>query len=103
MANDRKVSTWAVNKGLAREILRHREDRRRLMARVLMLVLGFMVGGLWVIDGWLLASVWRFLIWWGGCAVFTCLLLVLALYDLLAVIREERGRSGETDDSRKED
>ncbi|MCF7734234.1 MAG: hypothetical protein K9N23_21305 [Akkermansiaceae bacterium] len=103
MAKDRKVSSWAVNKGLAREILNHRGDRRRLMARVLMGVLGFMVGGLWVLDGWLMASVWRFLIWWGGCAVFTCLLLLLALYDLLAVIREERGRISKTDDSQKED
>lgn len=103
MEKDRKTSGWEVNKGLAREILRDRGDRRRLIARVLMLVLGFMVGGLWVIDGWLLASVWRFLIWWGGCAVFTCLLLLLACYDLLAVIREERDRIGGADDSRKED
>ena len=34
---------------------------------------------------------WMFLLWWGGCAMVTCLVLMFALYDALAVIREERG------------
>lgn len=101
MANDRKASSWAVSKGLAGEILRHRGDRRRFMARVLMLVLALLAGGLWVIDGWLTANVWRFLLWWGACAALTGFLLLLACYDLLAVIREERELAGKTDD--KED
>ena len=90
MASDPKTTSWAVSKGLAREILRHRGDRRRIMARMLALVLAFMVGGLWVINDWLTANVWRFLLWWGACAALTGFLLLFACYDLLAVIREER-------------
>ena len=56
------------------------------MARVLALVLALMVGGLWVINGWLMANVWRFLLWWGACAALTGFLLLFACYDLLAVI-----------------
>lgn len=82
--------SWEVSKGLAGEILRQRGDRRRMMARLLVLLLGVLGLGLWVINGWLAHSVWRFLIWWGGCALLTCWLLLLALYDALAVVREER-------------
>lgn len=92
MTHRRKVSTWEVNKGLAREILRHRGDRRRMLAWLLSTVLGLMVGGLWVIDAWLAAGIWRFLLWWGACGFLTFLLLLAALYDCLAVIREERDR-----------
>lgn len=95
MEGNRKVSSWAVCKGLAGEILRHRSDRRRFMARVLVLVLGFLVLGLWVIDRWLMADVWRFLLWWGACGALTGFLLLMALYDMLAVIREERGGPGD--------
>ncbi len=94
MAEDRKVSSWAVSKGLAGEILRNRGDRRRFMARLLMLVLGFLVAGLWLIDGWLMADIWRFLLWWGACGAVTCFLLLMAVYDMLAVIREERASRG---------
>jgi hypothetical protein len=95
MAGNRKISAWAVSKGLAGEILRSRGDRRRFMARVLVLVLGLLVLGLWVIDRWLMADIWRFLLWWGACGAATCFLLLMAVYDMLAVIREERGTSGD--------
>jgi hypothetical protein len=89
--NQRNPSSWSLSKSLARALLHDRTERRRIMARILMLVLAIISAGLWLIDQWLVASVWRFLAWWGTCAVLTCLMMLLALYDLLAVIREERG------------
>jgi hypothetical protein len=83
---------WANDKAVARGILRDRGLRRRLMFRLLMLALGMMAGGLWVVEDWLGGNPWRFLIWWGACALVTCVVMVFALYDVLAVIREERGR-----------
>jgi hypothetical protein len=90
----RNVSSWNVSKGIARGLLRDRQERRRLLARILMVVLALISVGLWLIDHWLAANVWRFLLWWGACAALTCLMMMLALYDLLAVIREERENAG---------
>jgi hypothetical protein len=90
----RNVSSWNVSKGIARGLLRDRQERRRLLARILMVVLALISVGLWLIDHWLAANVWRFLLWWGACAALTCLMMLLALYDLLAVIREERENAG---------
>ncbi|MBN8457593.1 MAG: hypothetical protein J0M04_07140 [Verrucomicrobia bacterium] len=92
MAGKKKISSWAVCKGLAGEILRDRSERRRFMTRLLVLVLAQLVLGVWVIHGWLGADVWRFLLWWAACGALTGFLLLMALYDMLAVIREERDR-----------
>jgi hypothetical protein len=86
---------WGLSKGLARMILRDRGQRRRLLLRLLVLVLGVFVVGLWWLDGWLEGSALRFGLWWLGCAVLTMALLILALYDALAVIREERAAVGD--------
>jgi hypothetical protein len=88
---DRKKS-WENDKAVARGILRDRTARRKLIFRMLMAALGMMAGGLWVVDRWLAGDPWRFLIWWAVCAVLTGLVMVFALYDALAVIREERGK-----------
>ena len=90
MAN-RKINAWSVCKGLAREILRDRAERRRLMSKMLMLALGMMAAGLWLLDHWLATNVWRFFLWWAACAGVTSLTILCALYDAMAVIREERG------------
>ena len=57
-----------------------------------MLTIGWMAVGLWLIDAWLAEVAWRFLLWWGACAILACLLMVFALYDALAAVREERNR-----------
>ena len=81
---------WKDSKLLARAILHDRSARRKVIARMLVLALALMATGLWMIDGWLAKNPWWFLLWWGGCAVTTCLVMMFALYDALAVIREER-------------
>lgn len=78
--------------GIARAILRDRVVRRKVLARLLLLALGMMAAGLWLIDAWLAASVWRFLVWWAACAGLTGFVMLFALYDALAVVREERER-----------
>lgn len=92
MADKKKISSWAVSKGLAGEILRDRSERRSFMTRLLVLVLAQLVVGVWVIQGWLGADLWRFLLWWAACGALTGFLLLMALYDMLAVVREERDR-----------
>lgn len=84
---------WEDCKGIARAILRDRAMRRKIIGRMLMAALLMMAAGLWLIDGWLAAGLWRFVIWWGACAGLTCIVMLFALYDALAVVREERDRT----------
>ena len=83
---------WQDSKLIARAVLRDRAARRKVIGRMLMLALLLMAAGLWWVDGWLAKSVMRFILWWGACAVLTCVVMLFALYDALAVIREERGK-----------
>ncbi len=83
---------WTDSKLLARAILRDRVARRKVIGRMLMFALLMMAAGLWLINGWLAQSVWYFLLWWAGCAGVVLLVMLFALYDALAVIREERDR-----------
>ncbi len=83
---------WNECKGIARAILHDRAARRKVIGRLLLAALLVMAAGLWWIDGWLAANPWRFLLWWSGCAALTCMVMVFAVYDALAVIREERKR-----------
>lgn len=81
---------WENCKGIASAILQDRSARRKVIARLLMISLLMMAAGLWWIDGWLAVDLWRFLIWWAGCAGLTCFVMLFALYDALRVLREER-------------
>jgi peptidoglycan biosynthesis protein MviN/MurJ (putative lipid II flippase) len=81
---------WNDSKLIARAILHDRAARRKVMARMLLIALALMAVGLWLIDVWLAKNPWWFLLWWGACAVITVGVMLFALYDALAVIREER-------------
>jgi len=83
---------WSDSKALAQAILHDRAARRNVMARMLMLALVLMAAGLWLIDGLLVQNPWWFLLWWGGCGLTTLGVLGFAVYDLLAVWREERDK-----------
>lgn len=85
-------SEWDQSKSIARGILHDRAARRKLLGRMLMFALGLMAAGLWLVDGLLARNPWWFLLWWGGCALVTLVVLLFALYDALAVIREERDK-----------
>lgn len=85
-------SDWDSSKGIAKAILQDRGMRRKWMARWLMATIVWLSVGLWVIDDWLGESAVRFLIWWGVCGVLALVLMIFALYDSVAVFREERDR-----------
>jgi hypothetical protein len=83
---------WKESKGLARAMLYDRVTRRRIITRMLLAVLMWVAAGCWLIDDWLAAGVWRFLAWWGVGGILTVVVMLFALYDALAVVREERGK-----------
>lgn len=85
-----KIGFPAMCVGIARAILRDRAARRRVLGQMLTGALALMAVGLWGIGGWLQESLLRFALWWGVCGVITVVVMLLALYDALAVIREER-------------
>lgn len=89
---NRKPDAWSNSTGLARAILHDRTERRKWLFYLVLIPLGMLAIGLWVIDEWIWANLWRVLLWWGACAVATGVVLIFALYDSLAVIREERER-----------
>jgi hypothetical protein len=81
---------WVISLGVARMILHERAQRRRLMLRILAGLLAMFALGLWGIDDWLRGGVWRFLGWWATCAGLAVFVFLLAAYDAVAVVREER-------------
>lgn len=81
-----------MNLGMAMAILNDRSLRRRMLSSFLVLLLAMFASGLWVFDRWLTASPWRFVIWWGACGVLAIFIFLFALYDAMAVVREERER-----------
>lgn len=89
-----EAGDWDLSKALARAILRDRGQRRKWLARWLLLTMTWMAVGLWVVDGWLADEAWKFGLWWGICFLLTIVLMVFALYDALAVVREEREKAG---------
>jgi len=89
---NKNPTSWSNSTGLARAILHDRAERRKWLFYMILVPLGMLAIGLWVIDEWIWANLWRVLLWWGACAVATGVVLIFALYDSLAVIREERER-----------
>jgi len=89
--------SWNSSTGLARAILHDRRERRKWMVGMMMVPVVMLAVGLWRINGWLMESPLRFLLWWGGCALATVVVMIFALYDALAVIREEREKRRDVD------
>ena len=75
-----------VSKGIIRE----RRVRRSVMSAGLVVAAALAFLGAWLLDGWLREHVVAFLFYWGACVWVTVLVLLLALYDMLAVRAEWR-------------
>jgi hypothetical protein len=88
----KKSGAWSDSTGLARAILHDRAERRKWLGRMVLVPLLMLGVGLWVLNGWIWESPWRVLFWWGGCTLATLVVILFALYDALAVVREERQR-----------
>ena len=76
--------------GLARMILQSREMRRKVLFQLVIVLLVVVVLGAWPLANWLGQSVWLFLVWWGFCMLYGLMIVLLAIYDMAAVIKEER-------------
>ena len=85
--------SWSDSKGLARAILHDRAERRKWLGRMALVPLAMLGIGLWALDEWIWESPWRVLFWWGGCTLATLVVILFALYDALAVVREEREKA----------
>ncbi|MEO8615458.1 MAG: hypothetical protein ABI600_09975 [Luteolibacter sp.] len=97
---DQEPGSWGNSTDLARAILHNRAERRKWLGRMMMVPVLMLAIGLWGIGAWLAENPLRFLLWWGGCALATCVVMFFALYDALAVIREERAKRGSDVDPR---
>lgn len=86
---------WELSKALARAILHDRGQRRKWLGRWLLLTVAWMASGLWVVDGLLSKNALMFVLWWVFCFFLALGLVVFALYDVLAVMREEGKKSDE--------
>ncbi len=90
-----KAGDWELSKALARAILHDRGQRRKWLGRWLLLTVAWMAVGLWVLDGLLSRNALMFVLWWVFCFFLAGVLVLFALYDVLAVMREERAKSDE--------
>jgi quinol-cytochrome oxidoreductase complex cytochrome b subunit len=78
---------------ISRAILHDRKTRRKWLGNSVIFMLCFFAIGLWGIDGWLKGSIVRFGLWWAGCGVIAMKVMIFALYDAVACIREEREKN----------
>jgi hypothetical protein len=86
----RENDDWNDSKRIASVILRDRSARRRWLGAFLLVSLGMIAAGVWVIDAWLALEPMVFLLWWGACALLTIFTLLFAVYDGLAAVKEEK-------------
>ncbi|MEN8694577.1 MAG: hypothetical protein ACN4GG_01665 [Akkermansiaceae bacterium] len=82
----------ALAVAIARVTLLERGRRRKLMSGILIVILAIFALGTWPLAKWLSGSIWLMLIWWGACTALCLFLVMLAVYDALAVVREERAK-----------
>ncbi len=86
----KRGSQWAVNKGIAEAILMDRSHRRSALGAFAFAMLAMLALGMWGIDDWLKESLLRFGLYWGACGLLCLFVLLFALFDALATLKEER-------------
>lgn len=77
--------------GIAQMILHTRQMRRKVLLQLVIVLLVLVVLGAWPLAGWLSGNMWLFLLWWGASLFYGLMVVLLAIYDMLAVLKEERG------------
>ena len=71
-------------------ILHSREMRRKVLFQLVLVLLAIVCLGAWPLSNWLSSNAWLFLIWWGASMLYGLMIILLAIYDMLAVVKEER-------------
>lgn len=74
-------------------ILHSREMRRKALFQLVIVLLVVVALGAWPLANWLSQNVWLFLAWWGICMTYGLLVILLAIYDMAAVVKEEREKA----------
>lgn len=80
----------AIGKAFGALVLKDRGLRRNALFGLTLLVLLLVFGGSVILGDDLMRSPLAFLLFWGLCFLLVGLVLMLALYDLIAVRREHR-------------
>ena len=75
---------------VCRGIVRDTQTRRRVLFFLLLAVMLLIFTGVVILNSWLNAGPVRFVLYWGACLWLTLTVLLLALYDLLAVRQQAR-------------
>lgn len=70
---------------VTRGIIRDQQLRRKVLGGVLGTALAMVLIGACLIDRWLSGHILLFLLYWGACAWFTVLALLMALFEILMV------------------
>ncbi len=71
-------------------ILQTREMRRKVLFQLVLVLLVLVCLGAWPLANWLDDNVWLFLTWWVASTIYGLMVILLAIYDMLAVVKEER-------------
>ncbi len=83
---------WEIDKAVAAGILADRGKRRRALGIFAAVMIAMLLIGLFVIDEWLAGSIVRFALYWVACGGLCLFVMLFALFDALAVIKEEKER-----------
>ncbi len=90
----KKVGWATLCASLARMILCSRKLRRKVLMQLTIVLILVVAIGAWPLATWLAGNVWLFLIWWGACVFYGLMVILLSLYDMLSVLKEEREAGG---------
>lgn len=74
---------------LAKGILDDRSLRRKMMTQLVIFLLVLVAVGTWLVDDWLRDGVIRFVIFWGVVGIYALFIMLMAVYDILKVMRDE--------------
>ena len=86
-----KKASWAtVCLGLARMILQSRKMRRKMLFQLVLFLVILVALGAWPLSNWLAQNIWLFLAWWGFSMLYGVMIILLAIYDMASVVKEER-------------
>ncbi len=80
---------WKLFAALVKVLLHHRVYRRKLMFFVSLVAMGLAFCGITFFDKFLTNHVWLFLAYWAVTGLLVLLMLLLALYDMLQIRREQ--------------
>lgn len=89
-------SWWQMSLAIATVTLADRAKRRRFINWLLAFIVAYFAIGNWPLESWLSKGLWRMLIFWGFLALMCLFLFLLAIFDGLAVVGEERRKLGLT-------